>query len=305
MKRVLITGGSGFIGKRLVRELLDRGDLVTVLSRSPEKTRRELPIAVRVAAWTPGKTGPWCEEVDGVDAVVHLAGELVAQRWSDKKRAEIEKSRVDSTRVLVEAMGAAKHKPSVFVCASATGYYGPRGGDEVLDEDAEPGKDFLAGLVQRWEEAAEGATAHGIRALQLRIGVVFGPGGGALEQLARPFKLFVGGPIGDGKQVISWVHRDDVVGMILFGIDNDAAKGPINAVSPYAATNRQVADALGVVLGRPSFMPTPAAVVGLVLGEAASIVTTGQRVFPKKAAELGYEFRHARLVPALESILGE
>ena len=154
-------------------------------------------------------------------------------------------------------------------------------------------------------DAAEGATAHGIRAVELRIGVVFGPGGGALEQLARPFKLFAGGPIGDGKQVMSWVHRDDVVGMILFGIDNDAAKGPINAVSPYAATNREVADALGVVLGRPSFFPTPAAVVGLMLGEAASIVTTGQRVFPKKAAELGYEFRHARLVPALESILGE
>lgn len=305
VKRVLITGGSGFIGKRLVRELLDRGDLVTVLSRTPEKTRRELPVAVRVAGWTPGKKGPWCDEVDGVDAVVHLAGELVAQRWSDKKRAEIEKSRIGSTEVLVEAMGAARHKPGVLVCASATGYYGPRGGDELLDEESAPGNDFLAGLVQRWEAAAEGASAHGIRAVELRIGVVFGPGGGALEQLARPFKLFAGGPIGDGKQVMSWVHRDDVVGMILFAIDHAEAKGAMNAVSPYAATNREVADALGVVLGRPSFLPTPAAVIGLVLGEAASIVTTGQRVVPKKAAELGYEFRHARLVPALESILGE
>lgn len=305
VKRVLITGGSGFIGKRLVRELLDRGDLVTVLTRNVGRTRSSLPLDVRVAAWTPEKAGPWCEELDGVDVVIHLAGELVAKRWNDKVKREIEASRVGSTKVLVEAMGAVKHKPSVFICASATGYYGPQAGDKTLDEDAEPGNDFLAGLVAKWEEAARGAEAHGIRSVQLRIGVVFGPNGGALEQLARPFKMYMGGPIGDGKQVLSWVHRDDVIGITLFAIDNEAATGPINVVSPYAATNREVADALGTVLGKPSYLPTPAAVIQMVLGEAATIVTEGQRVFPKRAAELGYEFRYARLVPALESILGE
>lgn len=305
VKRVLITGGSGFIGKRLVRELLDRGDLVTVLTRNVGRTRNSLPLDVRVAAWTPDKDGPWCEELDGVDVVIHLAGEVVAKRWSDKIKREIEASRVGSTKLLVAAMGRVKHKPSVFICASATGFYGSQPGNITLDEDSKPGNDFLAGIVTKWEEAARGAEEHGIRAVQLRIGVVFGPDGGALEQLARPFKMYVGGPIGDGKQVLSWVHRDDVIGMVLFAIDNEDAKGPINAVSPYAATNREVATALGTVLGKPSSLPTPAAVIGLVLGEAATIVTEGQRVFPTRATELGYEFRYARLVPALESILGE
>lgn len=304
VKRVLITGGSGFIGRALARELLARGDHVTVLTRDVHKTRKHMPQAVRVTAWTPTKIGPWADELSVIDAVVHLAGAPVAQRWTDKTKRAIEESRITSTRVLVEAMGQAKKKPSVFVCASAVGYYGPRPPGEELDESGEAGKDWLAGVVVRWEEAAREAEKLGIRTVELRIGVVLGEGGGALEKMVTPFKMYAGGPLGDGKQMVAWVHRDDVVGMTLLAIDNESVSGPINAVSPNPATGDEVAEALGIVLAKPSWLRVPAGVVGMMMGEAAQVVTTGQRVYPRKAVDLGYEFRYARLVPALESILG-
>lgn len=305
MKRVLITGGSGFVGRKLVCELLDRGDHVTVLTRDATSTRRKLPSAVRVTAWDPTQSGPWVEELSVVDAVVHLAGEPAGKRWSPAAKRAIEESRITSTRVLVDAIGKAKHKPKVFVCASAIGYYGPHKGDEVLTEEAEPATDFLATVVTRWEEAARGVEEHGVRSVQLRIGIVLGEGGGPLEKMILPFKLYMGGPIGDGKQVMSWVHRDDVTGMILFALDNEEAKGPINAVSPNAATADELAKAMGIVMNRPSWLRVPKAIVEAAMGEAAVIATTGQRVYPKRAIELGYEFRYARLLPALESILGD
>lgn len=305
MKRVLITGGSGFVGRRLASELLARGDHVSVLTRNVKKARAELPLSVRVIAWNPDKLGPWADELSVVDAVVHLAGENVAQRWTDKAKRAIEESRWTSTRVLVEAMAQAKVKPKALVCASAVGYYGARPGDEALDEEAAPGNDFLANVVLKWEEAAREAEKHGIRSVQLRIGIVLGEGGGPLEKLVMPFKLGVGGHVGDGKQVISWVHRDDVVGMILMALDNDSVSGPVNVVSPNAVTGKEMAEAIGVVMGRSSWLPVPNFAIGLLMGEASVIVTTGQRVEPKRAVELGYEFRYARLLPALESILGD
>jgi uncharacterized protein (TIGR01777 family) len=303
--KVLITGGTGFVGRRLVEQLLERGDRVTVLTRDAARARRHFPERVRCAAWTPEKEGPWVEELSVVDSVVHLAGEPVAKRWSQAVKDRIRKSRVDSTRLLVDAIGKSAHKPSTFVCASAIGFYGSRGADEALDEDAEPGRGFLADVVKEWEEAARGAEAHGLRCIQVRIGIVLGEGGGALEKMVLPFKLFAGGPIGDGKQIVSWVHREDVVGMILLAIDDERVKGPINAVSPNPVPGAELARAIGVVLNRPSSFPMPRFLLGLALGEAAESLTTGQRVVPKKAIELGYEFRHARLVPALDSILGE
>ncbi len=305
MKKVLVTGGTGFIGRRLVERLLDRGDRVTVLTRDAARASRHFPERVRCAAWTPGKEGPWVEELDVVDAIVHLAGENVATRWSGAVKDRIVKSRVDSTRVLAEAIGKAKSKPSVFVCASAIGYYGPRRPDEELDEAAEPGQGFLAGVVEKWEEAARAVEALGIRTVELRIGVVLGEGGGALDKMLVPFKLFGGGPVGSGKQVVSWVHREDVVGLVLLALDDDRAKGPINAVSPFPATSAELAHAIGMVVNRPSWIKTPAFALKLAMGEAADVLTTGQRVYPRKAVELGYEFHHARLVPALESILGD
>ena len=276
-----------------------------MLTRDAARARHHFPERVRCAAWTPGKAGPWVEELEIVDAVVHLAGEPVAQRWSDAVKDRIVTSRVDSTRVLVEEIGKAKHKPSVLVCASATGFYGPRPPEALLDEGSEPGQGFLADVVKRWEAAARGAEALGLRAVEMRIGVVLGEGGGAIEKMIIPFKLFGGGPIGDGKQVISWIHRDDVVGMILFALDDDRVKGPMNAVAPNPVTSTDLAHAIGAVMNRPSWISAPTFALKLAMGEAAEILTTGQRVYPKKAVELGYEFRHARLVPALESILGD
>lgn len=302
MKTVLVTGGSGFIGRGLVKELLARGDRVTVLTRDVGRTQAALPGA-RVVSWSPYSPGPWFEEVDGVDGVIHLAGESITKRWTEDARREIVNSRIDTTRLMGEAIGKARRKPGAFLCASAVGYYGPQPGEKVLDEDASPGQGFLADVVVRWEEAARAVEEqHGVRSVQLRIGVVIGEGGGALDKMIAPFRFFMGGPIGDGKQVISWIHRDDVVGMTLLALDSDAVRGPFNETAPHAATGEEVAQAIGAVLRRPSWLRVPEAVVKLGMGDAAEIVTTGQRVYPRRAEELGYAFRHARLVPALESI---
>jgi uncharacterized protein len=303
VKRVLMTGGSGFIGRKLCAELVGRGDHVTVLTRDVVRAKKHLPAAVRVAAWTPEKVGAWAEEIDVVDAVIHLAGESVAGVWTENKKHDIEESRVRSTATLVEAIAETKHKPEVLVSASAIGFYGPRPPEEELDESATAGEGFLADVVKEWEIEAKKAETLGVRSVQIRIGVVLGEGGGALEQMIKPFKFFMGGPIGDGTQVVSWVHRDDVVGLFLLALDDDAIRGPINAVSPHPATSTELAKAIGSVLNRPSWLRAPKAAIELALGEAAELVTTGQRVFPRRAVDAGYAFHHARLVPALESIL--
>jgi hypothetical protein len=303
VKTVLITGGSGFIGRRLSQELTERGDRVTVLTRDAGTTRGKLPPGVRAAGWTPTKEGPWYDEVDKVDAVVHLAGELVAQRWSEAKKKEIVESRVGSTDRLVEAIARAKHKPKVLVCASAVGYYGARDAKEELDEASERGQGFLAELVERWEAAAKKAEEHGVRVVMLRIGIVLGKGGGALGSMVAPLKMFVNGPIGKGDQIYPWVHLDDVVGLAILGIDDERVSGPVNATSPYPESARTLAKVIGDTINRPT-IGVPAGVVKAMLGEAAEVLTGSQRVVPKRAIELGYEFRHARLVPAVESILG-
>lgn len=303
MKTVLITGGSGFIGRGLIKELLARGDKVTVLTRDVRKTQAVLP-QVRALSWSPEEEGPWAEELETVDAVIHLAGEPIAKRWTPEAKREIDRSRAASTRVLVDAIGKATRKPSVFLCASAVGYYGPQPGDRAFDEDAPAGEGFLAEVVVRWEEAArEVEDKHGVRSVQLRIGIVVGEGGGAIDKMVMQFKLFVGGPIGAGDQVISWIHMDDVVGITLLALDNESVRGPVNVVSPNPTTGEELAKALGEVLGRPSWLRVPEAMVRIGLGDAAEILTTGQRVVPRRALDLGYVFKHPHLIAALESAL--
>ena len=305
MKRILITGGTGFIGRGLVRELLDRGDQVTVLTRDVGRARPKLPPAVRVAAWDPHKDGAWSDELSVIDAVVHLAGEPVFKRWTPEHKQRIVSSRVDSTRLLVEAIGRADKKPSVLVSASAVGYYGAHPFSETVDEGDEPGRDFLADVCDKWEAAAREVEQHGVRSVMVRIGIVLGEDGGALEPMVKAFRRFAGGPLGDGKQPVAWVHRDDVVGIMLFALDHEEVTGPINAVSPYPVTNAELARTLGTVLNRPSWFRMPHGALRLLFNDGADMLTTGQRVYPKRAAELGYEFRQARLMRALESILAD
>jgi uncharacterized protein len=304
MANVLLTGGSGFIGQKLASALISRGDKVTILTRDPSRAQRKLPQGALAVAWDPTREGPWFEEVERANAIVHLAGESVAQRWTPAVKREIEDSRVIPTRLVVDAISRAKQRPTTFVSASAIGIYGPRPPQEELNESARRGDGFLADVVERWESEARRAEELGVRTVMLRIGIVLGEGGGPLEKMILPFKLFAGGPIGDGKQIVSWVHSDDVVGLVLFALDKEEARGPINTVAPNAVSGRELAQEIGRAMHRPSWFRTPSAMVWLALGEAAEVVTTGQHAVPSRALELGYTFKHPNIGPALASILG-
>jgi uncharacterized protein (TIGR01777 family) len=297
----LVTGGTGFVGRAVVRALLERGDLVTVLTREADRARASLPRDVRVAQWSPPKRGPWMDELEVVDGVVHLAGATVLGRWNARQKRTIDESRGTVTDLLVDAIGAAQNKPAVLVSASAVGYYGDSRSDRV-DESAKPGRGFLADVTERWEAAAKRAEEHDVRNVRLRLGVVFGPGGGALQEMLGPMRMFVGGPIGKGDNYISWVYLDDVVGMALMALDDDSISGPLNCTSPFPTTARELAVQMGSVLGRPR-IGAPGFVAGMMFGEAAEAVTGSLRVAPSRALELGYEYHKARLLPALEASL--
>lgn len=303
MKKVVVSGGTGFVGRHLVRALAERGDDVTVLSRS--RARAE-GLGVRVVEYTPPERGPWYAAIAGADAVVHLAGEqVVGERLTDEKKRAIVTSRLESTARIVEAIGEASPRPSVFVCASAVGYYGPRDPDEVVDETSGAGSGFLAELTVAWEASAARARQFGVRVASVRFGIVLGSGGGALREMARPFRMFAGGPIGHGRQIVPWVHLADAVGVVLLAIDDERVSGPVNAVAPNPVSNRELARAIGRALSRPSWLPVPASAIELVLGREGAIpVLTGQRVAPRVLERLGYRFRHAEIDGALEQALG-
>jgi uncharacterized protein len=285
--RVAVTGASGLIGSALVKALRDREDDVTELSRSTN--------------WPDPKAGPPAADVlAGRDAVVHLLGEQIAQRWTDDARREIRDSRVLSTRNLVTALGELPEgdRPKVLVSQSGAGWYGHRG-DERLDESRPAGDDFLAKLSADWEAEARRAEELGVRVAVNRTGVVLSPSGGALAKMLPFFKLGIGGPVAGGRQYVPWIHLDDVVGAILFELDTEAASGPVNVTAPEPATNRDFSKALGRVLHRPAIAPVPSLAVKALYGEMAEIVTTGQRAVPARLTELGYAFRWARVEDAL------
>ena len=303
--RVAVTGATGTIGAVVVRDLLERGDEVVALSRDPERARERLGAGVDARAWPDPKTAPPpADALAGVDGVVHLLGEPVAQRWSDAAKQEIRDSRELGTRNLVDGLRAADPRPRVLVSQSASGFYGPRG-DEPVDESAPAAAgDFLADVVIAWETEAKRAEELGVRVVTARTGVVLAEGGGALEKMLPPFKLGVGGPVAGGRQYVPWVHADDVAGALLFALDTDAASGPINVAAPAPATNAELSKALGRVLRRPAFMPVPGFALRLLYGEMASIVTTGVRMVPKRLEELGYSFRRPDLEDALRAATG-
>ncbi len=300
--RVIVTGGTGFIGPKLCARLVAKGHDVIALTRDASRSRDDVHPKVRVVSWADGAA--WEGFVDGAGALVNLAGESIAQRWTPSAKARIAKSRLDAAAKLRAAAEKAAQKPSVLVNASAVGYYGPAG-DEVLDESAPAGQDFLARTCVDWEAAARSLEPLGVRVAMLRTGVVLGAGGGALAKMLPPFRAFVGGPLGSGTQWMSWIHESDLVELFLWAIENPAVAGPVNATAPSPVTMRDFATALGKALHRPSFMPAPAAAIRLALGEMATVVLDGQRVVPKKALALGFTFRFTDVLAALRDVVGD
>lgn len=300
--RVTITGGTGLIGRRLVRALRERGDEVTVLSRSPGRAERELD--VEAVGWNPGAGPAPAAALEGRDGVVNLLGENVAQRWTAKARREIRESRVLGTRNLVAGIAGLEHPPSVLVSASAVGYYGSRGA-EVVTEDEPPGEGFLADVCVAWELEAARAEELRMRVVLLRTGVLLDASGGALEKMLPPFRAGIGGPVAGGRQYVPWIHGDDLAGLQLRALDDEAWSGPFNAAAPEPVTNRELSKALGRALGRPALLPVPGAALRVLYGEMAEIVTEGQRALPARPLELGYEFRRPELDDALRAALAE
>lgn len=293
-KKILLTGGTGFIGTRLVRQILIRGDRVTIVTR--KHTERRGKGAVDYVGWD--------HDPSGYDAVVHLAGEpILGKRWTDEQKKKILDSRVDTTRKLVEGMGAAEEKPKVFVCGSAIGYYGSRG-DEPLPETAAPGSDFMAGVCVAWEEAAARAKLeHGIRTVSVRTGVVLGQEDGMLGTILPIFKLGAGGTIGMGKQWMSWIHVDDLCRLMLFAIDEESVEGPLNGTAPNPVTNKEFTKTLGRVIKRPTLFPVPPLALKVALGGVAEVMTGSQRCETPIADAAGFEYRYRDVDSALRELL--
>jgi uncharacterized protein (TIGR01777 family) len=295
---VFVTGGTGMVGVRLIRALRARGDDVVVLSRRPD-AYKTCGTDCHFVTGEPTRPGPWQSRVAECDAVVHLAGaNVLARRWTDAYKAELHDSRVHSADCVVEALAAGGDRPKVLVCASAVGYYGPRG-DEPLTEGAPAGGDFLARLCVDWELAAKPAEDLGARVVLLRTGVVLDRAGGALAAMSPMFKMFLGGRLGSGKQWLSWIHHADLTGLYLFAIDQPHAHGPVNATAPDPVTNAAFAKAMGRALNRPSAIPAPSFALKAFLGERAGVLLSGQRVLPERAQMLGYHFRYPGLEQAL------
>jgi uncharacterized protein len=301
--KVVIAGGSGFLGSALTRELTRNDHEVVVLTRQNPRNFPALPRTAFVT-WLPnGQSGPWAAALADADAAINLAGEsIAAKRWSAAQKQKLRDSRLLATRSLTTAIREAPRPPRALVSGSAVGYYGNRG-DEALTESSPPGDDFLAGVARDWEAAANEVT-HLTRVTLIRTGIVLDRAGGALPRMLPPFQLFVGGPLGTGNQYMPWIHKDDWVRLVSFAIANDGVRGPLNATAPAPVTNAEFSKALGRALKRPSFLPAPAFALRLALGEMAdALLLSGQRALPVRATDLGFSFRYSNVDEALASVL--
>ena len=297
--KALVTGGTGFVGRQLL-ELLDRP---TVLSRDVSRGQRAVgQSAGRVVGWDPQAGPPPTEAFEGVDVIFHLAGESVAEgRWTSAQKARIRESRVVGTQNLVAGIARAEPRPRVLVSASAVGYYGDRG-EEELTEASAPGNDFLAEVCVEWERAARVAEQHGVRVVLARTGIVLGQGG-ALAKMLTPFKLGAGGPLGNGRQWMPWIHVADLARLYLHAADTTSIQGPMNAVGPHPVRNSEFTKALGRALHRPAFMPAPYLGLRLVFGEFAKVLFASQRVIPQVAIDTGFHFEYPQIAAAFAEIL--
>ncbi len=299
--KILVTGAGGFVGRRVCQVLNVAGHSLCALSRNPAHLMRRLPLFSEVSEWSPTEGPPPVEAFDRVDGEVHLAGESVAGRCTTSKKQRISQSRIDGTANLVSAMKECRTPPKVLISASAVGYYGDRG-EEVLYENASPGDDFLAGVCVGWESAAMEAHRFGVRVVCLRIGIVLGGGGGALTAMLLTAKLGLGGPFGSGEQWWSWVHLDDVAGVLLYAVENEIS-GPVNVTSPNPERQKNFARSLGRALSTPAFLPAPRVALRVVLGEFSTELLSSKRVLPEKAVSGGYSFKSKHLNDALASSL--
>lgn len=298
--RVFITGGSGFVGRALCRALMAAGHQVTVLARSPRSQKR-LPKGVRIVTGDPSKPGDWQEQAEGCQGFVNLAGANIFARWTRRYKQRIGDSRVRTTLNLAAAMSKTS-QAQVLVSASAVGYYGFRG-DEVLDETAGPGFDFLARVCEDWEASARRAAQDGTRVVLARFGIVLDHGGGALGKMLPLFKLGLGGRLGSGRQWFSWIHREDLAAGIVHCLENPDISGPVNLTAPNPVTNRELARELGRVLHKPAWLPVPGFVVRMAMGELGQVLLNGQRVVPRVLVDNGFRFKYPTLGGALARIL--
>ena len=301
--KVVIIGGTGFIGSALVSAMLERGDKVTLVTRAPVAAQQRWDARIDARLWNGRDPGPWVMALSGTDAVINLSGESVAGgRWTPERKLALIKSRIDSTRAVVKALAAADVRPPVLVNASAVGFYGANPTGDCA-EDAPQGSDFLAALCGQWEREAREAEKLEVRAVMARLGVVLGTGGGALAKMLTPFRLGLGGPLGSGRQPFPWVHIDDAVGAILYAIDDVTIDGPMNVTAPDSKTNAEFTKELGRALHRPAFLPAPAFALRLALGEMSTLLLDGQRAIPKILLARGYKFKRPTIEDALASLL--
>jgi uncharacterized protein (TIGR01777 family) len=300
--RTLITGGSGLIGRALAADLVRNRDEVVILSRRPERIIG-LPAGIRAERWDGRTAEGWHSLADGADAIVNLAGENISSgRWTDERKRTILQSRLNAGQAVVQAVKAAARKPRVVIQASGIGCYGPRGNEEITEETP-PGHDFLAGLAMEWESSTASLEALGVRRAVIRTGVVLSIEGGALPRMLLPFRFFVGGRLGSGRQWFPWIHIADEVGAIRFLIENEAASGPFNLSAPTPVTNTEFSHLLGQQCRRPAFMPTPEFALRLLFGEMATALLDGQRAIPKGLLQLGFRFQFPEAGPALRDLL--
>lgn len=303
--KIAITGATGLVGTRLVAQLNQKGHQILVFTRNPNKAQKAFPTSgfanLEVVQYQPQESGAWQQKISGCDAVINLAGEPVAERWSPQQKQAIMESRQLGTRKLVEAIAMAEQKPQVLISGSAIGYYGTSE-TTTFDETSGAGSDFLAQVCQNWEAEAQKVKEQGVRLVILRIGIVLA-NGGALGKMVGPFKMFAGGPIGSGKQWFSWIHRDDLVNLICQAVEQPEMSGVYNATAPNPVRMGKLCQILGEVLNRPSWLPVPDFVLEILLGDGAIVVLEGQQVLPKQTQQTGFNYQYPELQPALADIV--
>ncbi|MGF1539298.1 MAG: TIGR01777 family oxidoreductase [Pleurocapsa sp.] len=303
--KIAITGATGLVGTPLVEKLHNQGNQIIVFTRNLDKAQKIFPTAafpnLEAVQYTPQESGDWQQKISGCDAVVNLAGEPIAERWTPQQKQAIMESRQLGTRKLVEAITQATEKPQVLVSGSAIGYYGTSETAQ-FDESSSPGNDFLAQVCKQWEAEAEKVKELGVRLVILRIGIVLA-NGGALGKMIGPFKMFAGGPIGSGRQWFSWIHRDDLVSLIAKAIASNEMTGVYNATAPNPVKMSQLCQTLGEVMNRPSWLPVPDFVLEILLGDGAKVVLEGQQVLPKNTQAANFSYQYPQLKPALQEIV--